>query len=117
MNYFLVQDNNRLVHLPDCRFEEGHRETVEVPTLQGAAFIKGRKLPDIFIFPIPSGASISPCLIVDENALVRRVLVSRTEIGAHTFMATGVVEDTFEALHIDEAREAIAAAMHALNEE
>ena len=116
MNYFLVQDNNRLVHLPDCRFEEGKRETVEVRTLQGPAFVQGRKQPDIFIFPIPSGASIAPCLIVDENALVRRVLVSRTENGAHTFMAAGVVEDTFEAPHLEDAREAIASAMRALNE-
>lgn len=117
MKYFLVQDNNRLVHLPDCRFEEGQRETVEVSTLQGPAFIKGRKQPDIFIFSVPPGASVTPCLIVDENALVRRVLVSRTEIGAHTYMAAGVVEDTFEAPQIDEAREAIAAAMRALEEE
>ena len=117
MNYFLVQKDNQLIHLPDCRFEEGKRIPVEVPYLNGTAFVQGRRQPDMFVFSVPSGAVIEPCLIVDENAIVRRVLVSKTEVGAHAYIAAGLVEESFEAPEIGAARNAIAKALKALNEE
>lgn len=112
MHYFLAQENNRLVHLPGCRFEEGRREIREVNQIGGPPiFVQGRKQPDLFVFSVPAGASLTPCVIVDETALVRRVLVSQTEIGAHSYMAAGIVEDTYMAPHLEEAKAAIVTAM------
>lgn len=116
MHYFLDQDDNKLIHLPDCHFEEGKRELREVRQTGGPSFFtQGRKLPDLFTFTVPKGASTTPCLIVDENAIVRRVLVSRTEIRSHTYMAAGVVEEQFEAPEPNEAKAAIAKAVDAIN--
>ena len=115
INYFLVQKDNQLIHLPECRFEEGKRDIVEVPHLNGSAFMQGRKQPDIFVFTVPAGASIPPCMIVDENALVRRVSISTTEVAANRYMAVGLVEDTFEAPEVGEAREALAKAVKSLH--
>lgn len=116
MNYFLVQKNNHLIHLPDCYFEEGKREKVEVPVIGSGSpyFIDGRKGPDLFVFTVPPGASVIPCVIVDEKALVRRVLVSTTEIGANTYKAVGVVDETYPARDMENAQKGIAAAMEAL---
>lgn len=112
MHYFLIQENDQLIHLPDCHFEEGKRELREIRQLGGPPiFSQGRKLPDIFTFTIPSGSSITPCLVVDQNAIVRRVLVSPTEIRIHTFMAAGVVEEQFEAPDMQKAKAAISKAV------
>lgn len=112
MHYFLAQENNRLVHLPDCRFEEGRREIREVNQIGGPPiFVQGRKQPDIFVFSVPTGASLTPCVIVDENALVRVVRVSHTEVGAHSYLAAGIVEDTYMAHPLEEAKAVIATAL------
>ena len=117
MHYFLVQEDNQLIHLSDCRFEEGEREKREVYQFGGPSFFAdGRKLPDIFTFTIPRGASTNPCFIVDEDAIVHRVLVSRTEIRANIFMAAGVVEEKFEAPNLIEARAGIAEAIRNIKE-
>jgi len=117
MKYFLVQEDNQLIHLPNCRLEEGQRQLQEVRRIGGPPiFIQGRKQPDIFVFPVPAGASLDPCVIVDENAIVRRVLVSTTEISAHSYIAAGVVEDTFQAPRLEEAKAGITAAIRNINE-
>jgi hypothetical protein len=110
MHYFLVQENNELVNLPNCKFEEGKRDLHEVNQIGGQPlFVQGRKQPDIFTFPVPVGALLHPCLIVDEDAIVRRVRVSLTETDAHSHMAIGFVEEEYEALNIEEAKKAISA--------
>jgi len=119
MRYFLVQQDNKLIYLPDCHFEEGKREVVEVNQIGGSpVFMQGRRQPDIFVFTIPSGVTpLSSCLIVNEEALVRRVIISKIEIRAHTYMALGLVEDTFPAPYLDEAKKGIAQAIQDLEKE
>lgn len=109
MNYFLVQPENQLIHLPDCRIEEGKPELMEVGQIGGPPiFLQGRKRPDLCVFTVPSGVPhLAQCLIVDEDGLVRRILVSTTEIAAHALLAAGVVEEQFPAPLLKDAKEAI----------
>jgi hypothetical protein len=90
MNYFLLQDDETLIHLPDCHFEEGRHEMLEIkipiatnPPFQ-SEFIKGRKSFDSFTFTLPKGARLEypwlNCLIVDENAILRVVLITEVLI-------------------------------------
>lgn len=117
MNYFLVQPENKLVHLPDCSITEGQRDLIQVHQIGGPpVFARGRKRPDLCVFTVPKGASLeSPCLIVDESGLVREVLASRTSTNAVTFIAAGVVDQQYDAPHLEEARKAVAAKIKELN--
>jgi len=117
MNYFLVQPENQLLHLPDCQLTEGKRELIEVRQIGGSPiFTQGRKQPDFCVFTVPNGVSqISPCLIVDEAGWVRKVLAEKIEKAAFTFIAAGVVDDQYNAPSLEEARQAVAAKIKELN--
>ncbi len=109
MRYFIVGPENTLTPLPDCKIEEGRREVIEKQTLSGPVFVRGRKMPDICVFSLPPHTTISPpCLIVDEEAMVYRIIPSQTEIGPSIFMVAGIVEDKFPAPEYEEAKRLIA---------
>jgi len=118
MSYFLVQANDALVHLPDCRIEIGQRDVVEVPQIGGPpVFMPGRKRPDICIFTKPQGTEVTgSCRVVEDSGMVHTVLVSTTEIGAHQYIVLGVIEDSEDMSGNAEAMELIRQAVEELSE-
>ena len=118
MNYFLLhpENQNELVHLPDCKITEGKREVVEKRVIGGhPVFLQGHKQPDLCVFSLPHGiASHSPCRIVDETGLVRQITANVIETDAHRFLSAGVVTDQYAAVNPEKAKEVIAAAVKKL---
>lgn len=96
MKYFLVQPNNSLVHLPDCRIEIGQRDAVEITQIgHPSLFMPGRKRPDLCIFTRPPGTHIgASCRVVEDSGIIHTILASPTEIGANQYIVLGIIEDT-----------------------
>ena len=116
MNYFLVQANNHLIHLSDFRVEEGKRELIEIPQVgDDPIFTQGRKLPDTCYFTAPSGAKLSPCLVVDEDAIIHSIIVSSpVDLSMKSQFIAGILQSKSEAESPDQAKAIIKQAIKEL---